>query len=134
VEVILGKERRRWSEDDKRALVAETFVEGETVHGVARRHSVSSSMLFSWRKRYREVLGFPAATATPARRRIEAGASLGFAPVAIASPAPCPPPAGTSAGSVLAMEVEMKRGVRVRLFGAADPDLAAAVMQAMPKR
>jgi transposase len=50
VEVILGKERRRWSEDDKRALVAETFVEGETVHGVARRHSVSSSMLFSWRK------------------------------------------------------------------------------------
>lgn len=132
MEVILGKERRRWSDDEKRALVAETFVEDETVHGVARRHSVSSSMLFSWRKQYREAMGFPstAPAATPARRRIKPGSLQGFAPVAIALPAPCAP----SPSSVPTIELEIRRGTRVRLFGAVDPDLAVAVMKAMPRR
>jgi hypothetical protein len=31
--------RRRWSEDEKRALVAETVVDGQTVNGVVRRHN-----------------------------------------------------------------------------------------------
>ena len=53
MEIILGQARRRWSEDEKRALVAETLVEGQTVHG-ARRHNISRSMLFCWRKQYRE--------------------------------------------------------------------------------
>jgi transposase-like protein len=41
VEIILGQARRRWSEDEKRALVAETFTDGQTVNGVARRHNHS---------------------------------------------------------------------------------------------
>jgi len=40
VEIILGQARRRWSEDEKRVLVAETFVDGQTVNGVARRHNI----------------------------------------------------------------------------------------------
>jgi single-stranded DNA-binding protein len=32
VEIILGQARRRWSEDEKRALVAETFADGQTVN------------------------------------------------------------------------------------------------------
>ena len=139
MEVILGKERRRWSEDDKRALVAETFVEGETVHGVARRHSVSSSMLFSWRKQYREALGFPAAVTTAAMPRstpdlIRGIAVRGFAPVAITPPAPCPSPPPASPSSVPTIELEIRRGARVRLLGAVDPDLAVAVMKAIPRR
>jgi transposase len=59
VEIILGQARRRWSEDEKRALVAETFVDGETVNSVARRHNISRSMLFGWRKEYREALIVP---------------------------------------------------------------------------
>jgi transposase-like protein len=31
--------RRRWGEDEKRALVAETVVDGQTVNGVVRRHN-----------------------------------------------------------------------------------------------
>jgi transposase len=50
VEIILGQARRRWSEDEKRAMVAETFAEGQTVNGVARRHNITRSMLFGWRK------------------------------------------------------------------------------------
>jgi transposase len=52
VEIFRGQARRRWSEADKRRLVAETFGPGATVHGVARRHGVSPSQLFAWRKLY----------------------------------------------------------------------------------
>ena len=81
VEIFQGRARRRWSEDDKRRLVAETFAPGETVHGVARRRGVSTSQLFTWRKRLRAEAGFP-----PPAPRVP-----GFAAVAIA---PVPPPAG----------------------------------------
>jgi transposase len=64
VEIILGHARRCWSEDEKRALVAETFINGETVNGVARRHNISRSMLFGWRKQYREALKYTAPTST----------------------------------------------------------------------
>jgi Transposase len=60
VEIILGQARRRWSEDEKRALVAETFVDGQTVNGVARRHNISRSMLFGRCKQYCETVGFAA--------------------------------------------------------------------------
>jgi transposase len=65
VEIILGQAQRRWSEDEKRALVAETFVEGQTVNGVARRHNVSRSMLFGWRKQCCETPGSAAPSSTP---------------------------------------------------------------------
>jgi transposase len=54
VEIFPGQARRRWSEEDKRRLVAETFGPGATVHGVARRRGVSPSQLFAWRKLYRQ--------------------------------------------------------------------------------
>jgi hypothetical protein len=34
VEIILGQAGRRWSEDEKRALVAETFVDGQRRHNI----------------------------------------------------------------------------------------------------
>ena len=64
MEIILGQARRRWSKDEKRALVAETFVDGQTVNGVARQHNISRSMLFGWRKQYCETLGFAAPALT----------------------------------------------------------------------
>ncbi|MGE0408751.1 MAG: transposase [Amphiplicatus sp.] len=48
---ILGRERRRrWSDDDKLKIVAESFRPGVSVSWVARRHGVSASQLFNWRK------------------------------------------------------------------------------------
>jgi transposase len=38
-------------------LVEETLAPGETVHGVARRHGVNTSQLFTWRKQLRIGLG-----------------------------------------------------------------------------
>ncbi len=125
MEIILGQARRRWSEDEKRALVAETFVGGQTVNGVARRHNISRSMLFGWRKQYCETLG----SAAPA------SASIGFTAVAIAqsdASEPVMPP--TTPAIVPLIELEFGRGVRLRISGAIDPDLAVAVMKAVPRR
>jgi transposase len=125
VEIILGQARRRWSEDEKRALVAETFVDGQTVNGVARRHNISRSMLFGWRKQYCETLGSAAPASAP----------IGFTPVAIARSEPSEPVIPPKAPTGLPLiELEFGRGVRLRISGAVDPDLAAAVMKALPRR
>lgn len=53
VEVIARTERRRrWSDEEKYALVAEAFAPGAVVSHVARCHGVAESCLFSWRKRF----------------------------------------------------------------------------------
>jgi transposase-like protein len=42
--------RRRWNYDDKVRLVEETLQAGEAVSGVARRHEVAASLLFTWQR------------------------------------------------------------------------------------
>src|SRR4051812_11220519 len=75
VEIFQGRARRRWSEEDKRRLVAETLASGETVHGVARRSGVSPSQLFGWRKRFGAGIGrgAPRGGAAPAGAGFGAG-------------------------------------------------------------
>lgn len=52
---MLGAERRRrWSYDEKVRLVEETLQPGETVCGVARRHGVTHSLPFTWRRQARQ--------------------------------------------------------------------------------
>ncbi len=55
VEIITGREqRRRWSIKDKLRLVAEMAEPGTRVRGVAARHGVCESLLFTWRRQVRE--------------------------------------------------------------------------------
>jgi transposase len=124
VEIFHERARRRWSEADKRRLVAETFAPGETVHGVARRRGVSTSQLFTWRKRFRAEVGFPApAPAVP-----------GFAAVAIAPPL-VPAAAGEAAEAPPGLiEIELAGGGRVRIAGAPDPAVVTAALRALVGR
>jgi transposase len=135
VEIILGKERRRWSDEEKRSLVAETFAEGATVNAVARRYRLNPSMLFTWRKQYREQS--VSAAAEPARSSIQdtggLNAEAGFVPVAIAGPAPRIAPSASPDAPPM-IELHLGRGASMRLVGAVDPALAAAVMKAMQRR
>ena len=51
IEIITGRERRRrYSAEQKLALVEETMQSGMTVSAVARLHGVSPSLLFKWRQ------------------------------------------------------------------------------------
>jgi transposase len=70
VEVFTGTgRRRRWTAEQKAAIVGETYEEGETVSAVARRHALTTQQLFTWRRD---------------ARRAQAGASrMGFAPVVL---------------------------------------------------
>lgn len=56
VEIITGAgRRRRWSTDAKAAIVAESFAPGASVSAVARRHDISPSLLFLWRRQTTRV-------------------------------------------------------------------------------
>ena len=50
--------RRRWSEADKRRIVAESYQPGTSVALVARRNAVNANLVFNWRRQYRERGGF----------------------------------------------------------------------------
>ena len=57
IEVLTGVERRRrWRDEDKARLVAESLAPGVTVSEVSRRHGVAQSVLFAWRRQAREGL------------------------------------------------------------------------------
>jgi transposase len=54
VEIITGRERRRWSIEEKLRIVAETQEAGARITDVAARHGVYPSLLFSWRRQVRD--------------------------------------------------------------------------------
>jgi transposase len=53
--------RRRWSEEEKGRIVAESYAAGAVVSEVARRYEISPQHLFAWRKAARAgLLALPA--------------------------------------------------------------------------
>ncbi len=126
VEIFRGQARRRWSEEDKRRLVAETIGPGATVHGVARRRGVSPSQLFAWRKLYRVGTGLERAVPT-------LPSVPGFAAVEIA-PATPPSVADVVPAPSGLIEIELAGGDRVRISGAPDPAVVAAALRALAGR
>jgi transposase len=108
VHVITGiARRRRWSPDQKRAIVAAAFAPGASVAAVARQADLCPGQIYRWRR---------ALTATTA----------GFAQVVVAVPEPVSTEAARPA-----IEVAFGDTARVRIPGSMPPDLAAAVLRAL---
>jgi transposase len=120
MDIIVGEGRRRWSEEEKRAMVAEVLSSGESVSRVARRYNLSPSMLFAWRKLYSDA-------ATPA-------SAASFAPVVITSSEVPLPRDEKSQDAHPVMELDFESGARLRVRGSADPELVKAVIKAMTRR
>ena len=122
VEVFTGPERRRrWSEEQKRAIVAASFAPGAVVSEVARRAAISAGQIYRWRQELR--------AATP-----------GFAPVLIAPPTE---DAGVSANTgkdeqraepTIEVEFAAAGKVRVRIAGSVPAELAATVLKVLASR
>ncbi|MGY3530906.1 MULTISPECIES: IS66-like element accessory protein TnpA [Bradyrhizobium] len=111
VEIITGTgRRRRWSTDAKAAIVAESFAPGASVSAVARRHDISPSLLFLWRRQ---------GTGEQGHR----GMPAGFVPVAITG---CGGPSKEQA----AIEIEVG-AVRIRVRGAVDRQAPSEVLAAV---
>lgn len=70
LEVVDTGRRRRWSEAEKLRIVEESFSAPRLVSATARRNGLSNTLLFAWRKAYREgrrgaVAGFVPAIVAP---------------------------------------------------------------------
>ena len=75
--------RRRWTRQQKLAILAEVDAAGGSVSEVARRHSMHTSLLFRWRR----DLG------TPINESMNAPATApSFVPVLLPSPSATSPP------------------------------------------
>ncbi|MBA4777321.1 MAG: transposase, partial [Rhizobiales bacterium] len=78
---------RRWPDDVKARIVAESFEPGARVVDVARRHGVVANQLSDWRRQVRDgILALPFAAAT--RPSSHDGSDPAFVPLAIAAEPP----------------------------------------------
>jgi transposase len=50
VDALQARPLRRWSDDVKAQVVAESYAPGAMVSEVARRHEISPQLLSAWRK------------------------------------------------------------------------------------
>ena len=112
IEVITGVERRRrWSEQDKARIVAESLKPGVIVAEVARRYGMHRNQLYGWRSAF----------GVQSAKTGQACKAHGFVPVTVVPETP--------EGSVSAAVIEIVIGsVSVRLTGAID---AAALRQVL---
>ena len=115
VEVITGPERRRrWTEDQKRAIVGASLAPGVVVTDVARRAEVCPGQIYRWRKELRTAAdGFARVLIAPAGSMV---------PRAADGPACCSEPP---------LEVEFAGVACLRIPPSTPPELAAAVVQAL---
>ncbi len=122
MDIITGEGRRRWSEEEKCAIVAEVLASNEPVSRVARRHNINPSMLFGWRKQYAKA---PALVA-PAT----------FTPVAITSSREMEPVRRNEKlqEDHAVLELDFESGARLRVLSSADHELVKAVIKAMTRR
>jgi transposase len=116
VEVITGADRRRrWTREEKEAVLNAAFARGAVARAVARQNDISSGQLYSWRK---ELWG--------------PGRTEGFARVTVAE-APAPVALPLPACDLPVIEVVV-RGHKVRIPPTMPPALATAVLRALVKR
>jgi transposase len=118
-EVLDGPERRRrWSEDEKATILAELAKPGSRGTEVARRHGVSTGLMYTWRKEHR------------AGARASA-AEMAFAPVLLTGPAQSPSTAATADPQFIEIEV---KGARVRLPASVPSSTVAVAIKALRSR
>jgi len=128
VEILIGSERRRnYTPAEKVRIVEEAFRPGVIVKDVARRLGIHESLLYRWRRLMRATSptgGLPTfvpVMVTPEPDRVEPSDL----------PLVTSPPVTPTAVAGAVLEVMLPDGARVRLEGAVDPALAAAVLTAL---
>ncbi|HTO62304.1 MAG TPA: transposase [Bradyrhizobium sp.] len=130
VEVITRVERRRkWTDAEKAAVLAETDTPGTNVAAVARKHGIARSVVYNWRSARRAQ----AIAAIPGTGSVEfipigvIGADQGvMLPESVSAPAPTP-----SADHGGMIEVELANGARLRVDGQVNERALCRVLRAL---
>ena len=108
--------RRRWSDEAKARIVAESVAPGAMVSQVARRHDVLPSQIYAWRKAARE--GSLVLSDGPVFATVEAAG-------------PLPPTSRPEQAGVVPM-IEIEAGpIAVRVNGGADAALVERIVRAL---
>jgi transposase len=102
--------KRGWTTEEKVAILREGMAPGAVRADVMRRHGISSSLFYTWRKEL---------TAPPA----------GFAAVQIAEPSDKAEPETSAPASRI--EIVTAAGTSVRIDGAVDARVLAVVLKAL---
>ena len=131
VEIITQPERRRrWSEEEKLALVEEACRPGNSVSQVARQRGINASQLFGWRRQ-----ALAKGLLTDHRSEAASVPALTFAAVEVAEE----PVTGEERGvrssrrrkairNAATIEIDLKNGDRVRVEGAPDAGLVTRIL------
>ena len=115
VEIITGRERRRrWSTTDKLRLVAETEEAGASVRGVAARHGICESLLFTWRRQVHQGT-LVAEPDVPMFMPVQMISGATMSPSASASHPMSPVSASRAAAVTGVIEIELVTGQHVRV-------------------
>ena len=129
-QVLTGAERRRrWSDEQKRAIVAAALAPGAVIADVARRADVCSSLIYRWRREWGAAPhGFAEVIldhrgGSGGLRCHSASSSGGTGCLDLAAGDP-----------EAAIEIELPGSSRVRIPASISPELAAAVIAALLRR
>lgn len=127
VEMLGEERRRRWRDEEKARIVAQTLGGAETVSEVALRHDVCPSLVFAWRRQAREGRLGSVGDAPPlVPIKIEAEEAE------TASATECGPDGARRATGLI--EIDLGRGRRVRVDRAVDADALRRVLDVLGGR
>jgi transposase len=116
-----ARQRRFWSAEEKRRIVAESFTPGASVSKVAQRYGVNANLLFAWRRR----LGDCDAVVSPE--------PIKLLPVTVAAAGTPAAPAAASE-PVGRMEIVLIGGERIVVGADVDASSLARVIKALSRR
>lgn len=108
------RKRRKWSDNEKRMICAQTRLPGISVSQVARRYDVNANQVFNWLKDPK----FASASEDTAAKM--------FLPVEIIEPIRTKPEVVADRNE---MVVELACGSRLRIAGSYDPDALAVLIR-----
>ena len=138
---VLGRveRRRRFSLEQKLAVVAEACAPGAVVSAVARCHGLLPAQVFKWRRLVElGVIGIPGASELPSFLAVEVAAEGADVPAPVVAPSPLASPVSNqgrrSECTRGLIEIDLGDGRRVRVDGAVDVDALRRVLDVLERR
>jgi transposase len=119
LEVVETGRRRRWTEDEKSRIVAESLIGSRLVSSTARRHGISRSLLTTWRRQFR------------VRPQTGGEAGSGFVPAVVSAEGGASAPAVSSSTR---MEIVVSSDRRIIIDAGVDVAALARVLDLLERR
>ena len=130
VEIIARVERRRkWTMEEKAALLAEVEAAGGRVRPVARRHRISESLLYNWRSAWKAAAAATVGSSGPVEF-VQVGV-IGEAASAGAARLPSPRSGQTAESKVGVIEITLLDGSRVCVDAFVSEEALSRVVRAI---